>query len=48
MVGYSYIMRGLNLLAITGFEDGERRTSVKECRESIEARKGKEMDFPLE
>ena len=32
---------------VVGFED-EKRPRAKECREPLEAGKGREMDFPLD
>ena len=33
--------------AVTGFEEGGRELLAKECRQPLEAEKGKETDFPL-
>lgn len=32
---------------VDGFEDGGKRPQVKECRQYLEAGKGKDMDPPL-
>lgn len=34
--------------SITDFEDGERGPKSKQCGQSLEARKGKQVDYPLE
>lgn len=41
-------MRKTWLAVAAGFEDGGMGPPVKECGQSLEARKGKVMDSPLE